>query len=320
MTNNNILIGHLGWDGCHFLGACLTMSDKVYFNNCTLRGKVEYYHKNMSDISWVNGEPIWSDVFMFYGTSYETDGHIHYRHAWCNDPNHHPEQFSSDYGLKQKIRISRLHVPVYYPLKEMLEKNISHPMMDMFKCKYFICLMNTSLFCTLRSIKVEHDDNVGVSWDNGHAPIPDMKWFSGPLTEIDKLTNSLTVSGFQKLSEESQKRIKDHHNKNLDHLFNLTKLNKSDNDLLKTMITHQWDCNWFLNEDETINGLKVLYSEMKLGKLNENLIRKMYRIWINKIDFIKNWYVLNGFSNDDVEVVKVKSTDMTPINQEMFMK
>ena len=44
--NNNILIGHLGWDGCHFLASCLAMSDEVYFNHYTLRGKMEYFFKN----------------------------------------------------------------------------------------------------------------------------------------------------------------------------------------------------------------------------------------------------------------------------------
>lgn len=320
MTNDNILIGHLGWDGCHFLGSCLTMSDEVYFNNCTLRGKIEYFHKNMSYISWVNEEPIWSDVFMFYGTSYQTDGYVHYRHAWCNDIESDFEQFPEDSGSKQKVHISRLHVPVYYPLKKMLEKNISHPMMDMFKSKHFICLVNTSLFASLRSIKLEENDGIEGAWDDECAPIPDLKWFDGLLTDVDRMTNTLTVSAFRSLHEESKNEIKSYHKKNLDDLFNLTKLNKEDNDVLKTMITHEWDCNWFLDEDETIQGIKVLYSEMKLGKMNENLIRKMYRIWINKIDFIKNWYVTNGVSNNEIGVDYDRCIDMTPLNKEMFMK
>lgn len=307
--NNNILIGHLGWDGCHFLGSCLTMSDKVYFNNYTLKGKVEYFHKNMSHISWVNGEPVWSDVFMFYGTSYQTDGYIHYRHAWHNDIGSDFEQFPEDSGSKQKVHISRLHVPVYYPLKKMLEKNISHPVMDMFKCKHFICLVNTSLFASLRSIKVEEDNGIEGSWDDGCAPIPDLKWFNGSLTDVDRMTNSLTVSTFQSLPEESKNEIKSYHKKNLDDLFNLTKLNKEDNDILKTMITHQWDCNWFLDEDETVENIKSLYSEMNLGKCNEKLIRKIYKIWIHKIDYIKKWHI----KDSDTKYV-------SPINEDMFMR
>jgi hypothetical protein len=57
------------------------------------------------------------------------------------------------------------------------------------------------------------------------------------------------------------------------------------------MITHEWDCNWFLTEDETIKNVKSLYSEMNLGKFNEKLIREMYKIWIRKIDYIKKSHV-----------------------------
>lgn len=310
MTNNNILIGHLGWDGCHFLGSCLTMSDEVYFNNFTLRGKVEYFFKSISSIEKVDGKPIWNDVFMFFSTSYQTDGHIHYRYAWINGTDNNFEQFESDLGLKQKTCVSRLHVPVYYPLRNMIEKSISHPVMDMFKSKYFICLVNTHLFASLRSIKIEHDNRTPNDWDEGFAIIPDVKWFGGPLTEIDEITNSITVSEFQSLPAEVQKKVISHRNSNLEELFNLTKLYKDDNDLLKTMITHQWDCNWFLTEEETIEHIKFLYSEMNLGKCNEKLIRKMYKIWINKMDYIKKWHI-----NDPDE-----SEYITPINNERFIK
>jgi hypothetical protein len=310
MTNNNILIGHLGWDGCHFLGSCLTMSDEVYFNNFTLRGKVEYFFKSISSIEKVDGKPIWNDVFMFFSTSYQTDGHIHYRHAWINDTDNNFEQFESNLGLKQKTCVSRLHVPVYYPLRNMIEKSISHPVMDMFKSKYFICLVNTHLFASLRSIKIEHDNRTQNDWDEGFAIIPDVKWFGGPLTEVDKITNSITVSEFQSLPSELQKKVISYRNSNLEELFNLTKLYKDDNDLLKTMITHQWDCNWFLTEEKTIEHIKFLYSEMNLGKCNEKLIRKMYKIWINKMDYIKKWHI-----NDPDE-----SEYITPINNERFIK
>ena len=83
--NNNILIGHLGWDGCHFLASCLTMSDEVYFNHHTLRGKIEYFFKNMANITKVDGKPVWSDVFMFYGSSYQSNGYVHYRQLLVND-------------------------------------------------------------------------------------------------------------------------------------------------------------------------------------------------------------------------------------------
>jgi hypothetical protein len=295
---NNILIGHLGWDGCHFLASCLAMSDEVYFNHLTFHGKVKYFFKNMSSITKVDGNPVWSDVFMFYGSSYQSNGYVHYRQLLINDFNNNFEQLSPDLKTEQKTRISRLHIPIYYPLSDMLERNVSHPIVDMFKSKYFICLVNTKLFASLRSIKIEHDNRISDSWDDGFAVIPDIKWFDGPLTEVDEITNSMTVSEFQALSKELQETLKSHHNSNLDQLFDLTKLYKKDNDLLKTLVTHKWDCNWFLTEHDTIENLKILYSEMNLGELNEKLIREMYKIWIHKMDHIKKWYM--GYESDDI--------------------
>jgi hypothetical protein len=296
--NNNILIGHLGWDGCHFLAACLSMSDEVYFNHFTLRGKLEYFFKNLSTLNKVDGKPVWSDVHMFFGSSYQSNGYVHYRQLLVNDFDDKFEQFSPNSNPEQKTLVSRLHIPIYYPLSDMMEKNVLHPIVDMFRSKYFICLVNTKLFASLRSIKIEHDTQVINSWDEGFATIPDIKWYDGTLTNVAKMTNSLTVSEFQNLSKEVKETLKFHHNNNLDDLFNLTELYKTDNDLLKTFITHQWDCNWFLDEDETIDNLKVLYSEMNLGQVNEKLIRKMYKMWINKIDYIKKWYM--GYESDDV--------------------
>jgi hypothetical protein len=297
--NDNILIGHLGWDGCHFLASCLAMSDEVYFNHFTLRGKVEYFFKNMSNIVKVDEKPVWSDVHMFFGSSYQSNGYVHYRQLLVNDFKNSFEQFSSNSKLEQKTHISRLHVPIYYPLVDMVEKNVSHPIVDMFKSKYFICLVNTKLFASLRSIKIKSNDSkISDSWDEGFATIPDIKWFDGPLTEVDHITNSMTIAKFQSLSKEDQENLKFHHNSDLDGLFDLTKLYQTDNDFLKTLITHQWDCNWFLDEDETIENLKILYFEMNLGQLNEKLIRKMYHLWIHKIDYIKKWYM--GYESDDI--------------------
>jgi hypothetical protein len=311
MTNNNILIGHLGWDGCHFLASCLAMSDEVYFNHFTLRGKIEYYFKNMSNITKVDGNPVWSDVFMFYGSSYQSNGYVHYRQALINDFNNSFERFSPEEKLGEKVHISRLHVPIYYPLSDMMERNLSHPIVDMFRSKYFICLVNTRLFASLRSIKIKEDTRISNSWDDGFAIIPDIKWYDGPLTNMDEITNSTTVSGFNELTTEVRGNLESYHKSGLDDLFQLTELYKIDNDLLKTLITHQWDCNWFLNEDATIENLKVLYCEMNLGQLNEKLIRKMYQLWINKMDYIKKWYM--GYESDDISFQTIiPSADFFP--------
>lgn len=309
MSNNNILIGHLGWDGCHFLCACLTMSDKIYFNNFTLHGKTEYFFKGMSNITEVDGKPIWNDVFMFHGTSYQTDGYVHYRHAWINDLDNNFEQFEVDSRSEKNPLISRLHIPIYYSLSDILSKNISHPVAEMFRSKYFICLVNPHLFSSLRGIKLSNDNRPINSWDKEFAIIPDIRWFDGELTKVDKITNSITVSEFLSLPETIQKNIKSHRNGNIDDLFNLTKLYKNDNDLLKTLITHQWDCNWFITQEETVENVKRLYLEMDLGQCDEKLICEMHEVWIRKIDYLKKWHIKDS-----------KSKYTSPVNNDMFLK
>jgi hypothetical protein len=107
-----------------------------------------------------------------------------------------------------------------------------------------------------------------------------------------------------------QEKVKLNRNSNLEDLFNLTKLHKEDNNLLKTMITHQWDCNWFLTEEETIENVKRFYSEMNLGKCNEKLISEMYKVWIRKMDYLKKWHI-----NDPD-----KSDYVSPIDNERYIK
>lgn len=312
--NNDILVGHLGWDGCHFLCSCITMSDEIYFNNFTLRGKIEYFFKNISTTNIIDKKPIWNDVYMFSSTSYETEGYVHYRQIWVNDVSTNFEQFEFDSRSYQKSLVSRLHLPIYYPLENMLQKNISHPVAKMFNSNHFICLVNSHLFASLRTIKIENDPSNPDDGDDysssGFATLPDIKWFDGTLTEIDKITNSITVSEFQLLSKDIQEKVKLNRNSNLEDLFNSTKLHKCDNDLLKSMVTYEWDCNWFLVEDDTISHIKNLYSEMNLGRCNEKLISKMYKIWIKKMDYLKKWHI-----NDPD-----KSNYISPVNEDLFLK
>jgi hypothetical protein len=155
------------------------MNDKVYLNNLTVRGKTEYYFKYMSRIAREEGKPVWSDVPFFFAGSYQTEGFVHYHQGWLNDFHNNFEQFTPAKKIKNKTLISRLHIPIYYPLQEMMEKNISHPMMDMFRSKYFICLVNPHLFSSLRGIKIETDNRYLGGWDEGFAIIPDMKWYDG---------------------------------------------------------------------------------------------------------------------------------------------
>ena len=69
------------------------------------------------------------------------------------------------------------------------------------------------------------------------------------------------------------------------------RLHNESKELLKPRITHRWDCNWFLTQDDTIDGIKLFYDQMNLGKVNEKLILKMYKIWIDRITYIKKFHI-----------------------------
>lgn len=315
---NSILIGAEGLDGANFLGDCLAMSNEVYFNNFTQREKVKYFFKEMSHIEKKNEVPIWSDVSMlFYSCAREND-----------KLSFSAYQSKSIYDSHKstKICISKVRLPVFWPLKIQMQKNSEDPLIKLlFESRYFIGLVNPDIFISLRTILGNSD-----SWD------PDWKlWQSGPRMD-EHLPNLglLTIEGFNSLPIEVREIIKYKHQSDIERLFECNiptnhkwhmsnmecdldfvdivkneykniELYKEGNQLLKNKITHQWDCNWFLNTEDAVENIKILYSEMNLGKCNEDLICKMHKSWIRRIDYIKRSYI--------------KSFDVTPININTFI-
>lgn len=289
MTNNNILIGAEGLDGANFLCSCLTMSDKVYFNNCTLDEKIKFFFDGMNDIVEKNEVPIWSDVSMLFSGCARSKNKLSF----------------SIYQSKNKISndktlISKTRLPMFWPLTIHMAKNPEDSLSKLFQSKYFIGLINPDLFICLRTILIHPD-----CMDN---TIP---YF-----------NLFTISEFNCLSKEVQEKIKYNYQSESYRLFeydspfshkerflhkwqmsnmecHINDMNiiqnelqylhfyRESNELLKTKVTHEWDCNWFLNEDEMVKNIKILYLEMNLGECDEKLIRKMYRVWIGRIEFIK---------------------------------
>lgn len=296
ITNNNILIGAEGLDGANFLASCLTMSDEVYFNNYTLIDKIEYFFKGMSEIEEKNGVPIWSDVSMLFSSCAREKNKVSFSIYQSKSLYE-----SLEPNLNNKSLISKVRLPVFWPLKVLVLKNPQDPIVKLFESKYFIGLVNPDLFISLRSV-------LGYSELNNHQ---------------DYNLDLLTISEFNFLPKETQETIKhncrsnfkrlfdsdifDHHKWNMSNLecdldyikvieshINNNKdgnLYKEDNQLLENKITHQWNCNWFLTEGDTIENIKILYSEFNLGKCNEKLICKMYKVWYDRMEYIKKWYM-----------------------------
>jgi hypothetical protein len=49
-----------------------------------------------------------------------------------------------------------------------------------------------------------------------------------------------------------------------------------------------WDTSRYSDEDQTINGIRELYQKFSLDNFNEDLLRKYYNLWFNKLIEIKH--------------------------------
>lgn len=280
---NSILIGAEGLDGANFLCSCLTMSHEVYFNNYIIDDKIEFFFKCMSNLDRINDIPVWDDCSMLFNSCARSKDKLKLS----------TYQFKTE-NPNNKTLINKIRLPIFWPLSIHISKNPEDPLSKLFESKYFIGLVNPDLFISLRTVLID----------------PDL------IDDSIPNFNLLTVSEFNLLSKEIQERIKLNHQSGVERLFkcevpfihkwhmsnmkcDIDDMNrikrecknihvyKESNQLLQSKLTHEWDCNWFLSEDETFENINRLYSEMNLGKCNEKLIRKMYKVWIRRIDYVK---------------------------------
>lgn len=293
MTNNNILIGAEGLDGANFLCSCLTMSDKVYFNNCTLDEKIKFFFDGMNDIVEKNEVPIWSDVSMLFSGCARSKNKLSFSIYQSKN------KTSND-----KTLISKARLPIFWPLTIHMAKNPEDSLSKLFQSKYFIGLINPDLFISLRTMLIDPDciDNT----------IPNFNLFT--IREFNLLPNK--VQEKIKYNHQSQSRrlfecnVSSSYRRIFLHKWQMSNMEchindmniienelkyldfyRESNNLLRTKITHEWDCNWFLNEEDTVKNIKTLYLEMNLGICDEDLICKMHKVWIDRIDFIKKSHI-----------------------------
>jgi hypothetical protein len=305
--NNNILIGAEGVDGANFLACCLSMSDQVYFNNHIFKEKLEFFFKNISHIQKRNELPVWSDVSMLFSNCYV-------KHTQLILQTYQSKSLyeSVKSEVSNKTLINKIALPQLLPLQVLRSKNPEDPLVKLFESKYFIGLVNPYLFISLRTLL-----------DNGYlldSSTPDLslmtieEFNSLPEEEQEKIknsyqsgperlttalnvdrTNNICVDKWNMLNMECDvnyvakiMKIKELKDGNID---SLEQLHNENEKLINNKMTHQWDCNWFLTEDETTENIKLLYSDMNLGECNEKLIRKMYKIWMYRIEFIKKSHI-----------------------------
>jgi hypothetical protein len=305
MTNNNILIGAEGVDGANFLACCLSMSDQVYFNGCDISEKIKFFFTEMSKIENMNGLPIWSDVSMLFYNCARAKTKVLLA---INQSKKNYELFQST--LKDKTLISKVQLPLFWPLTTMMAKNPEDPLVKLFESKYFIGLVNPDLFISLRTVLGDSDlDSFTIEEFNLLSKNKQTRIKNKYKTDLERLfkIDNVPSAGAESIPETLHKWNMHYMKCNAFYLENLYPENRSydshkknsgveylysiNNELIKNKITHQWDCNWFLTEDETIKNIKFLYSDMNLGECNEELIRKMYRAWVYRMDYIKKSHI-----------------------------
>lgn len=305
---NNILIGAEGIDGANFLAACLTMSDNVYFNNGSLKDKKEFYFNGMSNIKEMNGLPVWKDVSMLFHSCARYKAQVSLGTYQCKEIY---ESVKST--LDDKSLISKVHLPLFWPLINLISKNPDDPLVKLFEPKYFIGLTSPDLFTSLRTVLGNPDLDLVTIQDFNLLPKKTQQQFKNKYrTDIEKLFNCEIPTRSSPLSNKwDMLNMKcDYHH--LEHFYpenrsykvrsngseyytssvdRIRDIYRASNELLKSRITHEWDCNWFLTEKDTVKNIKLLYSELDLGQCNQTLIRSMYRVWIDRIDSIKTAHI-----------------------------
>lgn len=133
--------------------------------------------------------------------------------------------------------------------------------------KHLIILENPLLFRSLRQIAQDCE-----IFDTDTK----MKWY-----EIEKniFLNRINIEYYNLLDENKKIELE---RKMKYKVFDESSLkNKVDN-------IHIWDVNWFLNEKNTISNIKKIYEKIGFLDYDENIIKIMYRKWIEKINLVKN--------------------------------
>lgn len=314
--NNDILIGAEGIDGANFLAACLTMSDNVYFNNYTLDGKKEFYFNGMTQVKIKNDLPIWTDVSMLFHSCARRKTKISFGTYQVKKIYESVKE-----SVQDKSRTHKVHLPINWPLENIISKNLDDPLSQLFKSKYFIGLINPDLFICLRLVLGNPDLDLITIKDFDLLPKKVQDKFKDDYrSDIDRLFKSEIPTRSTPLSDKWDMLHLECEYNDLDNYYpekrsykvrsgdleyytsnqdRIVDIYKRSNEILKSRITHEWDCNWFLTEKETVKNIDRLYSELNLGKCNKKLIRSMYRTWISRIDTIKKTYI-NAFLSTSI--------------------
>lgn len=272
--NHSIIVAHACGDGANFLINALAMSDEIYFRNLNKENKIDYFFSEVD-----KQEETWSDVNMW---------------TTLIDPNqkyldHFIEYFQQYYPPNSKDFLIKLHYP--YSFDESGMNDLKFMNYCLLKKKYLIVFENSKLFACLR-----HFFDDGVSKTCKYDFSYDELFYDQDLPMNDFL-NNLTIKEYSLLPEKTKDQIKEEYEFKFSNvLLFMNSLLVGDYQNLQHSNSFQrehsfiWNTDWFLNEDDTASNIKKLYQNLGFDDYDEELIRSMYKVWIQKLDEIKIKY------------------------------
>lgn len=143
----------------------------------------------------------------------------------------------------------------FFILDHPLTPRVLKHHLNYWKKSVVILFKNTTLFCKLRRCV----------WDVSGEICYDTDYFDGELKrceEIEKYNDKNQIYSFCDIR---------------------TKIN-----------FYVWDTNWYFSSEETLENIRQIYCALKLGEVDEKSILLYYKLWINKINYLKTLPIMTN--------------------------
>lgn len=310
MKKNFIVATHFVGDGGNFLINALSMSKNVvnseypsvkqrkihFLQSIEYNIKKEFYYKDVY---------LWTKHINSYGKINAPDRvtlEEFYRERFSKLPEFESSKY---YICKQHYPLWNLSNPDIDPDKIhdvniMLETTAKLFNVISTKTNCFnILFVNPTIFTALRHYFIK-----GFSWtcryslnQRGYSISYDVK----NANAYEEL-NSLTIKEYQQLPESKRREIERKYSISYDEILSLFNEDYNQLDVYYDMFLNKtsfiWDVNWYLTEDDTVNNIKKLYDILGFDDYDDNLIREMYRGWIESLNLpVSKWRALDANKN-----------------------
>jgi hypothetical protein len=299
MTNfecDKIIILHyeIG-SGGRFLANSLGLSDKCTFTNSKLSEmqlngkfdsikKIKYLNRALE-----NTDKKWRDLYLLDKdwTGIDYDIHFHFDENQLREFKYN-NIFSKLTEVNEKILFLNTHSNHELSILLKVWKNAK-----------VISFKNTKLFLLVRRFKSDYNLFVKIWNLISNKNLPDVPYSKEQFYNMDQKVLKVVSDNLKDKNfiETLKKELSGDLNKNVPKSFNeykklsrekkyILKKEYNNNDFLVKDSFFVWDVNWYFEEDECIEKLKILYDKLSLNDYNESYLRMYYNSWITKLDNI----------------------------------